>query len=534
MKKRISQLQTLIIGQFPPVLLVLTGIMKEWLPWLLCMFFSVIGIVVWWKYRNRRWGITLVTIAAFCGAIGIYMNNHKNSQLDEIQQAHDPLRSFVVMDDAAERAWDSNDVALLEAVATYTLYRNMDKNNNNSFNYFDNIWKKLENSKRAGSPSAGFNMAIMCAKGYGRPVSIDDAVENLQKAISLDSTFVPAYLMLEELKLDSVKFAETYSIVKNWRAERNIRDSIAIEALSELDNLFGVIDLSNYEESKHDSVMNSIMDNRFQCFNDNFNNNKESNYWKVVHDNKWALRDAVAMDHPSYATLLLGAYYHGINEADSALFYYEKFLSSDMISRMHTNVFSSLYTFIPDTIVNIFTRDIKPLLIGLSLTDLYYLADSSGDIKLTGERINHLLAEVAVCVKNLKGNRTLVHTENAIAYKSKFNELAQKFAVGINNIFAEKSTIIGYTKSKKYNNYYFVDIYNERKLDINDLSSKKSCGVVFAEIPQKSDITILFFNGDERFGNNNIEEMQYDPKLCGARIRLQNYFKRNNLYNNSN
>lgn len=523
MKKRINQLIAVITNQFPPALLVLAGVMKEWLPWILGIFFAVIGVIVWWKYRNRRWGVVLVTIAAFCGAIGVYMNNHKMSLSEEVQQAHDPLRSFVILDNEAEKAWESNDVALLEAVATYAFYRNMDKKTSNSFKYFDNIWRKLEKAKRAGSPSACFNMAIMCAGGYGRPTSIDDAVDNLQKAINLDSNFVPAYLMLEDLKIDSLKYAETYSLVKNWRTERNKRDSIAIDAFSELDELFGVADFSKIEESKQDSSFISCINGRLQSFNDIFNKNTESKYWKTIHENRWALREAAVKGHLSYATLLLAAYYHGINETDSALFYYENFLPSNILARMHTNVMAAGNTFIPDTIVDVFTRNIQPLLMGLSVFDLNYLADASGDTKAIGERINHLLAEVASCVLRLKGNRTLAYSKNAFAYKSKFNEVILDFADNINKIVIPKTEVIGYSKSSKYNYCILVDLYNERLSRTDFPRAKKSCNVSILGIPQENDTTVFFFNGGENF-NNNIAVMGKDPKLNEARTRLQIYF----------
>ena len=526
MKKRINQLIAVITNQFPPALLVLAGVMKEWLPWILGIFFAVIGVIVWWKYRNRRWGVVLVTIAAFCGAIGIYMNNHKMSLSEEVQQAHDPLRSFVILDNEAEKAWESNDVALLEAVATYAFYRNMDKKTSNSFKYFDNIWRKLEKAKRAGSPSACFNMAIMCAGGYGRPTSIDDAVDNLQKAINLDSNFVPAYLMLEDLKIDSLKYAETYSLVKNWRTERNKRDSIAIDAFSELDELFGGADFSKIEKSKQDSFLNSCSNGRFQSFNDIFNKNTESKYWKTIHENRWALREDAAKGHLSYATLLLAAYYHGINETDSALFYYEKFLSSGIISRLHTNILSFGYTFIPDTIIDIYTRDVQPLLMGLSYIDLQYLGLGSKIIKsrMMAVPYNSTLAEVALCAMNLKSNRTLIDVEDLNSYKSKFNEITLDFADNIKKVASTRTEVIGKIKSPKYNLNIIVDIYNGYERRTN-LQTRKYVNT------HKEGDTYLIYGGEKDDNYQSLKMIDvYNNTLNEAQLRLQKYFKRDKIY----
>ncbi len=137
---------------------------------------------------------------------------------------------------------------------------------------------------------------------------------------------------------------------------------------------------------------------------------------------------------------------------------------------------------------------------------------------------NSTLAEVALCARNLKSNRTLADVEDFNSFNSKFNEITQDFADNIKKVASTRTVVIGKIKSPKYNLNIIVDIYNGYERRTN-LQMRKYVNT------HKEGDTILIYGGekDDNYQSLKMIDM-YNNTLNEAQLRLQKYFKRDKIY----
>lgn len=518
MKKRINNLKVFLTAPFPAILCTIAGFIPNWIPWLLLICFLTIGLLIWFMWKSQRVGIVCIVIALLSGAVGIHNSNKEPLPTSIAAIGGDPMRSFFDFDQRAQKAWEDRDANLLEQMASLALYKSLEKGATFcSFAYYDNIWNKLEYAKRNGSPGACYNMAIMCLRGLGRPQSVDDAIELCNEAISQDSSFVSAYLLLEKIATDSKKHASTMAMVSKWRSEINRRDSIYNERFAELTGYFGVINVKDNDNI--DSISDIITIKREYAFREVLTADTLSLYWKLTHDNIDVLRASSLSGNSSYLTLFLAAYYRGINNSDSALFFYDRYLASDIVTRMSTMPMSFFNNMITDTIVNIYSPNVTPLLLGLSIPDLDYLSNCLSDTFKVKKDL--YFSNAALYAADLKYNR-FFNGSNPFTYTSDIYGATKKFLTNINEIISLKSPVIDYPKSKRYKYNTYIDIFRGTVKNCRLPQNKYTYCRLLIDYPQKKDSTLLYYDGGIEL-RKETDYLKTRSKLGESYARLQHY-----------
>ena len=486
MKPQANRILTIITSPVPALLCVLGSILPQWLPWIFFAVLMIGGIVVWWKYHKKKAGIIAVVAALLMGVM-IILGSQKESNTATISSVgEDPLRSFFELNQEAQQAWDTMDIRLSEQMATIALKNAIELGADNySFAYYDNIWNKLEAAKREGSANAYHNMAVMCANGLGRPRSSDDAIELCYKAISINPSDIDSYLMLEALCVDSTKYPEIYSNVRNWRRNIDKEDSIISEKFGEMTGFYDVL-------NEGDDWFNKVLMRR-KSYEAVLYADKTSPFWKVIDENVGVLRASALSGNVSFHTLYLAAYYYGKDMRDSAVFFYDRYLNCPLYWRAVTGPEAGIYGVVPDTIISVYSRNVMPLLIGLSCQDLDYLATCVGGDKnrpIGGiDTLNHYFMYTSGLAMNLKNNRCNI---KSFDYVSEIESVVKQYKQVISGLLQTKKAAIGKEKSKKYNYNFLVDIHNDPVVGDSIPGQKLAAVGVFS--PADYDTTLIWTN----------------------------------------
>ena len=499
MKTKINDILIESTAQTPVLVCLLASIMPKWIFEILAVMALTIGLMMWWKYKKKTIGIISIVLALLFAIIAVTSSRQKPSSTttEFAELGEDPLRSFFQFDQRAQEAWDTMNVSLFEEIATISLEEAVKQGSGRySFAYYDNIWHKLEMAKNNGSMQACCNMAFMCANGLGRKRSVEDAVDLCMKAIQINPSSPYPYILLEDLCLDSSHYPNVYGLLSDWKKKNEEID----KEVEKVTRFYGLI------KDDLDPIM--VVNERDKSFRQVLFHDTISHYWKIIDEHKNILRTSVSLGNVSLNALYLSAYYSGKNNRDSAVYYYEKFLGADYYWRLVTGPQASLYSVIPDTVVNIFSRKMTPFLLGLSCIDLDYLARCAGTRNIPGiDTINLYLMDVADYAKALKYNR--LNFQPQTNNHSDFDTISKSYILAINKLIQIKKPILGKTKSKMYKYNFAVEIHNTNSTIYSD--TKKKSAFALIQLGQ-SDQTFLFYNLlDEKLvleeGNNALERV---------------------------
>ena len=512
MKTKISDILIELTSQTPVLLCVLAGIMPQWRWGMLAIAAIAFGILLWWKFKKKNIGIICIVAGLLCTLVAVSNVSQRTSSTAAIAElGEDPLRSFFLFDQKAQEAWDTNNIALFEEMATIALKEAVKQGADRiPFAYYDNIWHKLELAKNNGSSTACCNMAYMCANGLGRKRSVDDAVNFCRKAIRMNPSDPIPYILLEDMQIDSSRYSEAYCLLSDWRQR--------IDAYNRRFNMLAVDYFSFSDTCTYKNLVAAKL--RDASFREVLFHDTSSKTWQLIDENVHLLRILALSRKASSHTLFLAAYYCGKNYCDSAVCMYDKFMTSSNDDLAFAAFCAESYSVVPDTVVNVFARGMTPLLFGLSCIDLKYLGNSAGARNIPGiDTVNPYLSSVAYYAAGLKLNRFSfnIQSDTSLIYQSELNTISKKFYHSINKLILVQKTVIGRTKSNKYKYNFIVDIHNDVLTPIYPNTEKKS---VWAYFPYDGFRPIwLFFNCYDE--NHNLDEGNEVMKRIGVRFHEQ-------------
>lgn len=484
MKPQINRVLTVVTSPIPALLCLLASVLPQWIPWILFAALVSVGVVFWWKFHKETLGIICLSIGLIAFVVGLYGSNDSSPSVEVAELGDDPLRSFFHLNQDAQIAWDTQNVQLGEQMASIALQKAIENGTSNySFSYFDNIWKKLEAAKREGSASACYSMAYMCANGLGRPILTEDAAELAFKAVTLNPSDIYSYLLLEGLHVDSVKHPDIYTIVTNWRRNIDREDSILSRKFGEMAGFYGILHENEDFSSK---VLMRMKSYKAVLYAD-----KTSPFWRVIDENVDVLRASALSGRVSYHTLYLAAHYYSKKMCDSAVYFYDCYLNAYDYWRAVTSPEAGLYSVVPDTVISAYSRNIMPLLIGLSCNDLNYLAICVGGDKnrpVGGiDSLNFYFMNTLSLAMKLKDNRL---NFKPFDHVSNIDSIVEQYKRDICSLIKTKRTVIGKEKSPKYNYNFLAEIYNEPAVGDSIPGQKLvGCGVI---VPDNYDTTLIW------------------------------------------
>ena len=487
MKTKISDILIELTSQTPILLCVLAGIMPQWRWGILAIAAIGLGILLWWRFKKQNFGIICIVAGLLCIIVAFSNSRQKPDSIPIAELGDDPLRSFFFFDQRAQEAWDTNNMALFEEVATVALKEAVKQGSNRvPFAYYDNIWHKLEMAKNNGSEAACYNMAFMCANGLGRRRSVDDAVEFCKKAIQMDPSDPIPFILLEDMQIDSLRYPEAYSLLSEW--------------YQKIDDYEKRIE--EFATSVNEKGIRILRDDAFRkvLFHDT-----ASKIWKLIDDNVCFLRSLSLNGKSSTQSLFLAAYYRGKNCADSAVIFYDKFMSSDMKFQKSAVCQAIYYSVIPDTVVNVFSRGITPFLLGLSTIDADYLgkcaATNLSDILPSVDTLNYYFTMAAYISASLKEKYFLY--QKGQKPSNILSLISKNYYRNISKHLATQKQVIGKPKSNKYKYNYIVDIHNT-STPFNSIPNK-SVIICLKNGPMYEPTAVYFFG---HVGSNRPDELE--------------------------
>ena len=133
------------------------------------------------------------------------------------------------------------------------------------------------------------------------------------------------------------------------------------------------------------------------------------------------------------------------------------------------------YSFVPDTVILVYSRNVMQFLLGLDELNLDFYSYAVGSLKLSSDTgldfdtLNLYLACTLGYAYLLKNNRF-------DPYFNKREYYSNCFKRDINNLLKTKRDIIGRSKSPKYKYNFLLDIYDEPNRDY--LLNKKKPAIV--------------------------------------------------------